>query len=255
MNMRAHFPHIALRLLACGSLPAASAWAQAKGPSVVVVPAAPLASPLSRDQFIAALTRDLAAHFNFEGELQLELTRPWSSPARLAAVWDVAVLEYPTVPSSSMLLRIRILADGQPVGSAADGGIVVRAALWRDAWSTRQPLTVGSPFDAGALEARRVDFLREREVLPASAGDRGFIMARAVPAGRMLTWRDITRRPLVKKGDIVEVSASTGLLVVTMKALAMESGAQGETVTVRNPESHKNFSAIVVDENRVKVRF
>jgi len=71
----------------------------------------------------------------------------------------------------------------------------------------------------------------------------------------MLTWRDITRRPLVKKGDIVEVSASTGLLVVTMKALAMESGAQGETVTVRNPESHKNFSAIVVDENRVKVRF
>ena len=74
-------------------------------------------------------------------------------------------------------------------------------------------------------------------------------------SGRMLTWRDITRRPLVKKGDVVEVSASTGLLVVTMKALAMESGAQGETVTVRNPESHKNFSAIVVDENRVKVRF
>jgi flagella basal body P-ring formation protein FlgA len=63
------------------------------------------------------------------------------------------------------------------------------------------------------------------------------------------------RRPLVKKGDFVEVSAVDGLLVVTMKALALESGAQGETVTVRNPESQKNFSAMVVDENRVRVRF
>jgi flagella basal body P-ring formation protein FlgA len=35
----------------------------------------------------------------------------------------------------------------------------------------------------------------------------------------------------------------------------MENGAQGDTVTVRNPESQKNFAAVVVDENRVQVRF
>ena len=68
-------------------------------------------------------------------------------------------------------------------------------------------------------------------------------------------WRDISRRPLVKKGDLVEVSTSSGLLIVKMKALAMENGGQGETVTVRNPESQKNFAAVVVDENRVQVRF
>ena len=76
-----------------------------------------------------------------------------------------------------------------------------------------------------------------------------------MPAGRLLTWRDIARRPLVKKGNIVEVSAADGLLLVTLKALAMENGAQGDTVTVRNPESQKTFAAIVVDENRVQVRF
>jgi flagella basal body P-ring formation protein FlgA len=59
----------------------------------------------------------------------------------------------------------------------------------------------------------------------------------------------------VKKGDLVEVSASEGRLLVTLKALAMENGAQGDTVTVRNPESQKNFAAVVVDENRVQVRF
>ena len=40
-----------------------------------------------------------------------------------------------------------------------------------------------------------------------------------------------------------------------VKALAMENGAQGDTVTVRNPESQKNFAAVVVDEKHVQVRF
>ena len=71
----------------------------------------------------------------------------------------------------------------------------------------------------------------------------------------MLTWRDITRRPLVRKGNLVEVSAGDGQLLITMKALAMENGAQGDTVTVRNPVSRKDFAAMVVDENRVQVRF
>ena len=86
-------------------------------------------------------------------------------------------------------------------------------------------------------------------------GDRSFIFARAVPAGRMLTWRDIARRPLVRKGEVVEVAAVEGPLMVTMKAVAMENGAQGDTVTVRNAESRKDFSAMVVSENRVQVRF
>jgi flagella basal body P-ring formation protein FlgA len=40
-----------------------------------------------------------------------------------------------------------------------------------------------------------------------------------------------------------------------MKALAMENGARGDTITVRNPESRKDIAALVTDENRVQVRF
>lgn len=223
--------------------------------ATVALRAAAESAPLTREQFVAAVSRDLVTHFNLEGDLQLELLRPWSSPARAATAWEVAVLEFPSVPSASMLVRVRIIADGKVVSSTGDAAILLRASLWRDAWASRQPLTVGTTFDPALLEARRVDLFREREALPAAIGDRSFIFARAVPAGRMLTWRDITRRPLVKKGDVVEVSANSGLLLVTMKALAMESGAQGDTVTVRNPVSLKNFAAVVVDENRVQVRF
>lgn len=209
-------------------------------------------SPLTRDELISSLSRDVAAHFNLEGELQLELLRAWSAPDRLASDWRIEILEYPTVASSSLLLRCRVLADAAVV---AETSFVVRASLWRDVWIARQPLAVGAVFDPALLDTRRVDTLRERDVLPAAVGDNTFIFSRAINAGRALTWRDIARRPLVKKGQMVEVSAADGLLVVTMKALAMENGAQGDTVTVRNPDSRKDFAATVIDENRVQVRF
>ena len=150
-----------------------------------------------------------------------------------------------------MLLRCRVLADASPVTEVS---LVRRGALAR---RVAVACAAGGrhAFDSTLLEARRIDVLRERDVLPAAVGDRSYIFLRAVPAGRLLTWRDISRRPLVRKGELVEVSAADGLLLVTLKALAMENGSQGDTVTLRNPESRKNFSATVIDENRVQVRF
>lgn len=209
-------------------------------------------TPLAQTDFVAAVARDLAAHFNLEGDLQLDLLRPWTSPGRVAHDWQVQIAEYPSLPASSMLVRCRVLADGAPV---ADQTLVLRAALWREAWVARQPLDNGAGFDAARLDARRVDLFRERDALPATVGDRTFIFTRSVQAGRLLTWRDIARRPLVRKGELVEVSAAEGQLSITMKALAMQNGAQGEAVTVRNLESRKDFTAFVVDENHVQVRF
>jgi flagella basal body P-ring formation protein FlgA len=220
--------------------------------SAVTSSASAAPSPFARDHFIAELAANLTDHFRLEGELHLELLRPWSPPARVAESWSIELLEYPSVPSASMLVRCRVLADGI---AAADSTIVLRAALWRDVWVARQPLFRGATFDPTELETRRVDLLRERDALPAVVGDRSFSMTRAVNAGRVLTWRDIARRPLVRRGDVVEVSAGDGQLLITMKALAMENGAQGDTVTVRNPVSRKEFAAMVVDENRVQVRF
>lgn len=229
-----------------GIVPAAKA-------DVILKPAETI-SPvtLARDELLLQLGRKITAHFNLDGELQLELLRSWVSPARTAAVWDVVVVEFPQVVSSSLLLRCRLLGDGAPV---AETTFVLRAQLWREVWAARQPIAIGASFDPAALEVRRVDALRERDLVPVATGDRSYVFARGVSPGRLLTWRDMTRRPLVKKGELVEVSAVDGGLAVTMKALAMESGAQGDTVTVRNPVSRRDFAALVVEENRVQVRF
>jgi flagella basal body P-ring formation protein FlgA len=219
----------------------ASATSPATGPT-----------PLTQDAVVAALSQDLSAHFNLEGDLQLDLLRAWTPPALVAVEWRLIVNEYPSIAGSAMLLRCSWLADGVPAG---EGVITVRAALWRDAWVARQSLANGSTFDVAALETRRVDLFRDREAVPASVGDQSYLIARAVNAGRIVTWRDIARRPLIRKGDLVEVSAADGMLSVTLKALALQNGAQGEAVTLRNIESRKDFTAFVIDENRAQVRF
>ncbi len=208
--------------------------------------------PFSREEFVAALAGNFTEHYKLEGELQLELLRTWSAPMRMAHVWTVEVADYPAVMASAMLARCRILADGQIAGEYT---ITLHAALWRDAWSARLPLPANGTFDPALLEVRRVDFLRDRDVLPVAVGDRGFIFSRSIQPDRLLTWHDVSRRPLVRKGDLVEVAAIDGLLQVTMKGLALENGAQGDTVSIRNPESKKDFAAQVVAENRVQIHF
>lgn len=210
------------------------------------------ATPLTRDDFVAALTTNLARHFNLEGDLQLELLRAWAAPGHLARNWTVEVTEYPSLAATSMLVRCRVLADGE---RAVEYTATLRALLWRDAWAARTPLAANTTFDATALESRRVDFFRERDALSVAVGDHDFMFVRSIQPGRLLTWRDVARRPLVRKGDFVEVAAIDGLLQITMKGLAMESGAAGDTVTIRNPESRKDFAAQVVAENRVQIRF
>jgi flagella basal body P-ring formation protein FlgA len=214
--------------------------------------AAPAPAPYTDDQLITALQRDLAGYFRLDGDLELQMLRPWAPPATQASTWDVVVTEYPQVPSGTMVVRCRVLGDGATVD---DTTLVLRAALWRDAWFARQPLAAGAMFDPAVLEARRVDCFRERNALPAAAGDRSFIFARQVPADRLLSWNDIARRPLVRKGEIVDVVASEGMLFVSLRALALENGAQGDLVVVRNIESHKDISAVVVADNRVEVSF
>ena len=264
MNYRSLNPFLISFAVLCTVLSISRGRAQAVSALLAVHPASADVSPasapglpaathtLTREQALAALSQQLVEHFNLVGELQLELSRPWVEPAPAAAPIALVIAEFPAQPAASLLLRVRLDSAGAPLSEST---VLLRLQLVRDAWVTRQPANRGDGFDPAALDVRRVDFLREHEVLPADVADHDFTFARSVPSGRVLTWRDVARRALVRKGDMVEVAAIDGPLTVTLKALAMQSGAAGDMVLVRNLESKKDITAQVVAENRVQVRF
>jgi len=222
--------------------------------SSTTLPAAntPVTADEVRSRLLSALAQDLAAHFNAEGDLQLDPLRAWASSANSEA-WSIAVAEYPNLLASSMLVRVRLTGPG---GVTQEEMLACRAQLWRDAWVARTPFERGAAFDPASCDFRRIDGLRDRETLSTSltrAND--WIFLRPVPAGRLVTWRDLGRRALVRKGDVIEVAAVDRGLQITLKALAMQDGGQGETVRVRNLDSKREFAALVTSENRAQVRF
>lgn len=213
---------------------------------------APAPVSMTEEQLLADVGQQLKAHYDWEGDLQITLLRPFTPPAPTADPIEVVVTEYPNTISTTLLIRVAFKSAG---ATLSETSLSIRVQLWRDAWVTRQPGNRGATLDATELDVRRIDALRERDSLPASLGLADFSYARGVQAGRVLTWRDVAKRLLVRKGEIVEVSASDGQLTITMKAMAMQNGAAGDTILVRNLESKKDVSGQVVAENRVRVRF
>ncbi|RRK02747.1 flagellar basal body P-ring formation protein FlgA [Opitutaceae bacterium TAV3] len=203
------------------------------------------------------LTTLLAEHFNTPGELALDWHR--ERPPALTDTACFQILAHPAALAPQMLVRIRIqpnTTDNSTGGAPppTDITLVLRAQLWRDGWLLPTPATRGDPVYLPALTLKRYDALRDRDAVPAEP-DADLIYARAVPAGRLLTWRDVIRRPLVRRGQLIEIAANEGPLSITLRGIALEDAGRGEIVRVRNPESRKEFTALVTAESAARVTF
>ena len=219
--------------------------------SAAAASSANVASASKAPAFIADLTRQLSEHYKANGELRIELLRAWATPSDASGPITVDLLEAPAVMNSNMLVRVHFQSGEKSLG---DTSLLIRAQLIREVWVARNPIARSETFDPSQLDTREIDALRERDTVSISDGSADLTFNRPVQAGAVLTWRDVSRRALVRKGDVIDVSAVDGTLSINMKALAMENGAAGETVRVRNLDSKKEFTALVTGQARAQVR-
>ena len=236
------------------SLALAQAPAPAATPNVpaeTVATSAASSAAAKAPDFMADLTRQLSEHYKTNGELHIELLRAWTTPSDANGPIAVDLLEAPAVMNSNMLVRVHFHSGDKSLG---DTSLLIRAQLMREVWVARNPIGRNEPFDPSQLDTREVDALHERDTVALSDGVTDLTFNRPVQAGSVLTWRDVSRRALVRKGDVIDVSAVDGTLSINMKALAMENGAAGETVRVRNLESKKEFTALVTGQAHAQVR-
>lgn len=223
------------------------------GVSLLLAAAVPArAEPASRDTndpWLQQLTLLLSDHFQPDGRLELA----WSQPERAPRAPDalLELLAPPTRLAAQLIVRVQAIF---PDGSVQSHGLLVAARLWRDGWTLREPGELRRPVREAALLPMSYDALRERDVLEWDAQSE-LDFARNLPAGRLLTWRDVVRRPLVRRNEAVEVLASDGGLTVTLRAIALHDAVRGEAVRVRNPDSRKEFTAIVTEPSRAVVKF
>lgn len=214
----------------------------------------PLAYTLGAEAFISELERELGARLALNGELKLTLAQPWKELKLPAANFAVAIAEAPANGvAGTFVVRANITSSGETVSNLQ---VSLRAQLWQEVWTASSRLERGQALDRSLLATTRVDSLRERQPpLLAEIDPSTFEVAQTITASRPLTRRDVIARPLIRKGRVVEVVAQQGQLAITMKALALESGASGDLIKLRNLESRKEFSGQILNENKVQVHF
>ena len=209
---------------------------------------------LSADALVAELEKQAALHYAADGELKLSLARVWPALRLPEADWILTVTEWPAGGlASTLLVRVKVVSGSETI---IEGQLPLRAQLWRDVWLAANQLDRGQSLDRSSLTVQKADVLRERIPLVSASIDPATLeLSQAVAAGKALTRRDVAVRPLVRKGQVVDVFAQTGQLGVRMKALALENGAAGDLIKLRNIESHKEFNGQVTHESKVQVHF
>lgn len=247
--------NVLLRTLSALALPAVllvavqPASAQTTEPATANATAPATATATPEDRWLVSLSALLVDRYQTTGELRLSWNR--ARPVGAPADADLVIVSAPTELAPQLLVTVRATDD---TGRVSEHILVVRAELWRDGLALRDAGAAGAPLDPAGADIRRFDALRERDALPVGAITE-MDFARAVPAGRLLTRRDVVRRPLVRKGQTVEVLATDGTLTVTLRAIALNDAGRGESVRVRNPDSKKDFVAEVIADSRATIRF
>jgi len=77
---------------------------------------------------------------------------------------------------------------------------------------------------------------------------------RPITAGRHIRFTDIVPDYLVQKGDLVSIMVQTGNMTLTVRGQALERGAKGDVIRVRNSHSRKTLEGRVVRADTVMVQ-
>src|SRR5574344_2951639 len=71
---------------------------------------APGLHSITQEQVLADVADQLKAHYDWDGDVQLQLLRPFTLPAPTAAPIEVLVSDFPNTVSSTLLIRVRFSA-------------------------------------------------------------------------------------------------------------------------------------------------
>lgn len=187
------------------------------------------------------------------GELELTLTRHWH-PVTFTndAPVELRVLELPTLGvTANFIVRFELRAGEQSLGVWQ---MPVMARIWRDVWVARRPLRRGELLAEADRAVERRDVLALSAPWPVSASDESnWELAENLPAGAPLLTRHVRPRTLVRRGQLVEAVVRHGPLAVSLKVEALEDGAAGQVIRVRNLQSRREFRGTVENETTIRV--
>ncbi len=212
--------------------------------------------PLAEQEALQLLTSILQQQYIKEqGELELRLSRPWAVINVPDEAFTIRVSDVPTSGvAPAFIVRFEVeTAHGEHLGSWQ---AALQSKVWREVWVARSPLKRGDVVRVADFARERRDMLLCREPLAELApGGPTLEFVEAVQPGVPLFARLIRPKAIVRRGQSMIAMVQDGSLMITLKVEALEDGAAGQTIRVRNPLSLRDLRGRVLDEQNILVSF
>jgi len=225
-------------------------------PPIVLAAAAPVAHPsraFAEADLVQLLTATLQRDYvKDSGELELRLTQPWKTRNVPDEPLALVVLDMPTLGvTPNFVVRFELRAGQQSLGSYE---LPVKAHVWRETWVARSPLMRGQLVADANIDRERRDMLTLHEPLADfSAGNTALELAESVATGMPLLARVVHPRAVIHRGQAVDALMQDGVLNITLKVEAMEDGAPGQFIRVRNMQTRRDILGKVLNEQAILV--
>lgn len=152
---------------------------------------------------------------------------------------------------SRSLQRMRFVASC-PVPGGWRYEMLARAVVTAKVVVTTAPLTANTPLQAGDMTLARRDVTLISDSVSSIPAVLGQSSRRSLRAGEVLREGQLASPVLVKRGSAVSIVAQREQIQVSMAGEAMDPGAAGEVIRVRNASSGTIIRARVLEAGLVE---
>ena len=208
---------------------------------------------LTENEALALLTARLQKDYvKDKGDLELDFVQPWSPVPVPAEPLSVKILELPTAGvTRSFIIRFQLCTANETAGTWQAS---MQAHVWRDVWVAHSDLESGVLISDADVTRERRDVLGINESLAEfSTDDSSLQLAGMIQAGNILLARDLKPRAVIHRGQMADALLHDGALNIMMKVEVLEDGALGQIIRVRNPDSLRNLSGKVVNDQTIMI--
>lgn len=191
------------------------------------------------------------------------LAQQAASAGLLAPLFEVSVVKNTRVATpcarpvvleaqdSRSLQRLRFVASC-PVPGGWRYDVLARATVTAKVVVTTAPVTANTALQASELELARRDVTLISDSVSSVEAVVGQSSRRSLRAGEILREGQLASPQLVKRGSAVSIVAHREQIQVSMAGEALEAGAQGEVIRVRNASSGTVIRARVLEAGVVE---
>ncbi len=165
---------------------------------------------------------------------------------------QIRVTEYPIGEPGKAGFQLVAMVDGL---EEARTRVVAEVDEWREFPTAKRPLPKGSTVEAGDVIMARMNI----QALPKDAAAElsdivGLETTKDIGSGEVFRKNKLFTPPVISAGSKISLVYRSGLFEATASAIAMESGASGQIIKVRNENSKKIVTGTVVDAGMVEVK-